>query len=82
VDDQEIQDQIKTLVERQHALRERASHHEIGYEDEQRQLREVEEELDRSYDLLRRRRALREDAHTDPDGAEERSTSTVEGYLQ
>lgn len=82
MDDQEIQDQIKTLVERQHALRDQASRGEIELDDEQRQLREVEVELDRSYDLLRRRRALREDAHTDPDGAEERSASTVEGYLQ
>lgn len=80
--DQEILDQIRTLVDRQHALRESASHGEVDPEDEQRQLRGLEEALDQCWDLLRRRRALRDDAHTDADGAEERGTATVEGYLQ
>jgi len=82
VQDQQILDQVKTLVDREHELRERASRGDIAPEDEQRQLREVEEALDQCWDLLRRRRAARDDAHTDPDAAEARSTGAVEGYLQ
>ena len=80
--DQQILDQVKSLVDREHALRERASRGELDPDEEQRQLQALEEALDRCWDLLRRRRAAREDAHTDPDAAAERSTGTVEGYLQ
>jgi hypothetical protein len=44
-------------------------------------LRAVEIELDRCWDLLRQRRALRE-AGADPDEAKARDASTVERYLQ
>jgi hypothetical protein len=41
----------------------------------------VEIELDRCWDLLRQRRALR-DAGSDPDDAHVRDATTVERYLQ
>ena len=44
-------------------------------------LRSVEVELDRCWDLLRQRRALR-DAGADPDGAHVRDAGTVESYQQ
>jgi len=50
-------------------------------EDEKERLRAVEVELDRCWDLLRQRRALR-DAGADPEGATERDADTVERYLQ
>jgi hypothetical protein len=48
---------------------------------ERERLREVEVELDRCWDLLRQRRALR-DAGADPDQAEARDADTVERYQQ
>jgi len=41
----------------------------------------IEVELDRCWDLLRQRRALRS-AGADPDDAAVRDSATVEGYLQ
>jgi hypothetical protein len=41
----------------------------------------IEVELDRCWDLLRQRRALR-NAGADPDDATVRDSATVEGYLQ
>ena len=43
-------------------------------------LAEIRVELDRLWDYLRQRRALR-DAGEDPDGARMRDEGTVEGYL-
>jgi Protein of unknown function (DUF2630) len=45
-----------------------------------RRLEEVRVELDRLWDYLRQRRALR-DAGQDPDGAQMRDAGTVERYL-
>ena len=50
-------------------------------DDDARRLRDVEIELDRCWDLLRQRRALR-DAGADPDRAEVRDADTVERYWQ
>ena len=50
-------------------------------EEETERLRAVEVELDRCWDLLRQRRALRE-AGADPDQAQARDVDTVERYLQ
>jgi len=44
-------------------------------------LRAVEVELDRCWDVLRQRRALR-DAGGDPNAAQVRDAGTVERYLQ
>ena len=49
--------------------------------EERRRARELEVTLDRLWDLLRQRRALR-DAGRSPDEAIERPAGTVEGYLQ
>lgn len=80
--DQQILDEIKTLVDREHALREAAAHGEVDPEEEARRMRGLEEALDQAWDLLRRRRALRDDAHVDPDDAPRREVPTVEGYMQ
>lgn len=80
--DQQILDQIKELVDAEHALRQQAARGEVDTADEQERMRSLEVALDRCWDLLRRRRALRDDAHTDPEGAEGRSSTTVESYLQ
>ena len=49
--------------------------------DERNRLRAVEVELDRCWDLLRQRRALR-DAGSDPEQARVRDAGTVENYRQ
>jgi Protein of unknown function (DUF2630) len=50
-------------------------------ESDRERLREIQVELDRCWDLLRQRRALR-DAGTDPDRATARDADTVERYQQ
>lgn len=50
-------------------------------ESERARLQSLQVELDRCWDLLRQRKALRS-AGKDPDQAEVRSESTVEKYLQ
>ena len=80
--DQQILDQIKELVDAEHELRQRAARGQVDPADEQERMRSLEVALDRCWDLLRRRRALRDDAHTDPAAAEDRGGDTVEGYLQ
>ncbi len=53
-----------------------------GLSDEERaRLQQVEVTLDKLWDTLRQRRAKR-NAGQDPDQAHERSSDTVEGYLQ
>jgi hypothetical protein len=82
--DQSILSRIDALVKEEHALigREQA---DVAREEElsadHRRLREVSVELDRCWDLLRQRRALRR-AGGDPDDAHARDESTVENYLQ
>lgn len=49
--------------------------------DELTRLRSIERELDQCWDLLRQRRARRS-AGQDPDGADVRPDTVVEGYLQ
>ena len=82
--DESIAARIERLVAEEHALqgREQADSTETEQLEEDRQrLRAVEVELDRCWDLLRQRRALR-DAGGDPDAAEARDADTVERYLQ
>jgi hypothetical protein len=82
--DESIAARIETLVAEEHELRgrEQADHIDAEMLDADRQrLRAVEIELDRCWDLLRQRRALRE-AGGDPDDAQARDASTVERYLQ
>jgi len=82
--DESITNQIERLVAEEHKLRsseEADSSDEGRLADDQRRLDEVAIELDRCWDLLRQRRALRE-AGADPDEAQARDASTVERYWQ
>ena len=79
--DQEIENRIQALVDEEHRLREQLASGEISAAEERTRLAEAEAALDRMWDLLRQRRALREfDAN--PDQAEPRPVEEVEGYLQ
>lgn len=82
--DESIAVRIERLVAEEHELRGREqsdSDDPDALEWDQERLHAVEVELDRCWDLLRQRRALR-DAGTDPDQAEARDAETVERYLQ
>ena len=82
--DETIAARIERLVAEEHDLRsrEQADNADPGaLEDEKDRLRAVEVELDRCWDLLRQRRALRE-AGADPEQATARDADTVERYLQ
>ncbi len=82
--DETIAARIERLVAEEHELRgrEQSDADEAEKLDEdQRRLQQVEVELDRCWDLLRQRRALR-DAGEDPDKAQVRDADTVERYWQ
>ena len=82
--DESIAGRIERLVAEEHDLRHReeADNDTTEALDADRErLQAVEVELDRCWDLLRQRRALRE-AGGDPDDAQVRDEKTVEGYLQ
>ncbi len=82
--DESIAQRIEGLVTEEHKLRTReqadSTDTELLEVDQQR-LQALEVELDRCWDLLRQRRALR-DAGGDPDDAIARDAGTVEHYLQ
>jgi hypothetical protein len=77
---EDVHTHIEALVAEEHKLWE---HEAAGNasEDDRRRLAEVKVELDRYWDLLRRRRAEAA-AGGDPEKVQLRSESTVEGYLQ
>jgi Protein of unknown function (DUF2630) len=82
--DESIAARIERLVGEEHELRNREqadAADEEALEGDRERLRSVEVELDRCWDLLRQRRALR-DAGADPEGAHVRDAGTVEGYQQ
>ena len=82
--DESIAARIEQLVSEEHELRGlevRDSSDTERLEADQRRLQAVEVELDRCWDLLRQRRALR-DAGGDPEQAHVRDPDTVERYLQ
>ncbi len=82
--DQSIASRIEGLVAEEHELRGREqsdSNDAELLEADQQRLRSVEVELDRCWDLLRQRRAIR-DAGGNPDQAHVRDADTVERYLQ
>jgi hypothetical protein len=82
--DETIADRIERLVAEEHQLRTREQQDSSDadrLEGDQERLRDVEVELDRCWDLLRQRRALR-DAGANPDDAHVRGADTVERYWQ
>ena len=82
--DESIAARIERLVGEEHDLRAREqadAAEDDALETDRERLRSVEVELDRCWDLLRQRRALR-DAGADPEQAEARDPGTVEGYRQ
>ncbi len=75
--DKEVMDKIKNLLEEEHQL-----YSKDGLSTEERKEAEkVRVELDRYWDLLRQRRALKEYGDN-PDKAGLRGTDTVENYEQ
>lgn len=84
MNDDSIATRIEKLVQEEHALRHREELDSTSLErleEDQDRLRALEVELDRCWDLLRQRRALR-NAGANPDDADVRDAETVEGYLQ
>ncbi len=81
MDDKAILARIHELVDEEHSLRAQVQSGALSPDDERTRLTEAEIELDRLWDLLRRRRAARANG-TDPDVVEERPASQVEGYIQ
>ena len=78
--DDEIISRISQLADEEQQLEERHVGEGLSPEEQERR-EQLEVTLDRMWDLLRQRRALRR-AGRDPDEAIERSEGTVEGYLQ
>ena len=81
MDEHQILEQVQALVDREHDLRERVQDGALDPQEEQTQLRQVEEALDQCWDLLRQRRA-RQGAGQSPDEAVVRPVDEVEGYQQ
>jgi len=82
--DESISDRIERLVAEEHDLRDREQAERANDEAlsaDRARLSEVAVELDRCWDLLRQRRALRS-AGADPADASARDANTVERYLQ
>ena len=78
--DANVHGEIERLVAEEHELWERESGG-TATESDRRRLEDVKVALDRCWDLLRQRRALRETGGN-PDRAELRRAETVEEYLQ
>jgi hypothetical protein len=78
--DTSVADHIEQLVAEEHRLLDRGGAQRGLNAEEHARLGEVRVELDRLWDLLRQRRALR-NAGGDPDDASERDADTVENYL-
>jgi hypothetical protein len=80
--EQALLKQVAALVEHEHDLRQQLVDPK-SHDDRingRAALRQLEEELDQCWDLLRQRRALRE-VHLDPASAHVRPVEQVEGYL-
>lgn len=80
MDDQQVLDRIDQLVQEEDSLLHR--HEGEGLDDDEHaRLEELRVQLDKAYDYLRQRRALRR-AGDDPDDASMRDGGTVESYEQ
>jgi len=78
--DREVISHIDELVEREHVLRKQHEGEGLSA-DERAELDGIEVQLDQCWDLLRRRRALR-NAGEDPEATTVRDADTVEHYQQ
>ena len=80
MDDQQVLDRIDQLVQEEEVLLHR--HEGEGLDDDEHaRLQELQLQLDKAYDYLRQRRALRR-AGDDPNDASFRDGGTVENYEQ
>jgi hypothetical protein len=79
VEDKSVIERINELARDEHELWERESRGEATESDRER-MNELAVTLDQCWDLLHQRRARRA-AGMDPDDAEVRDSTTVEGYL-
>jgi len=77
MDDKEIRRRIEELVEEEHRLRDGGEH----TEEQRARLRQIEEDRDQLWDLLRQRDAKRQYGEN-PDEATPRPEPQVENYLQ
>jgi hypothetical protein len=80
MDDNQIHGRIEKLVAEEHQLWGRESSGQASDDDRER-LQDLKVSLDQCWDLLRQRRALREEG-ANPDAAEVRPESVVEHYRQ
>ena len=81
MDDSEIHHRITALIEAEHELRAKVASGEMSSTQERAELKATEEALDQCWDLLRQRQARRQYGQ-DPNDAEVRPVSEVEGYQQ
>jgi len=81
MDDKTVLSRIDELVDEEHKLRQQVLRGEIASDQERARLQELEVALDQCWDLLRRRRAARNNGQ-DPDAVQAHSAGEVEGYLQ
>jgi len=81
MNDNDVQDHIEALVAEEHRLYADAERQGHETPEDRQRLEEIRVQLDRYWDLLRRRRAQREFG-LDPDGEDLRSEETVEHYRQ
>jgi hypothetical protein len=81
MNDSEIMRRIQEMVNEEHELMKKSEHEGGLDEDEHAEMRALQVNLDQCWDLLRQRRARREFG-TDPDAAQVRDPSVVEGYKQ
>jgi Protein of unknown function (DUF2630) len=82
MNDQEVLDRIRQLMDEEQDLRDAHSRGEHPVDSAERErLRELEVALDQCWDLLRQRRA-REEFGENPDQAAARGEETVEKYWQ
>lgn len=79
--DEQIREQIETLEQERLTLREREGEQDPTQAADVARIEEIRVELDRLWDFLRQREALRA-AGGDPDDATERSADVVERYWQ
>jgi Protein of unknown function (DUF2630) len=80
MDDQQVLERIDKLVQEEEELLHRHEGEGLG-DDEHARLEELKVQLDKAWDYLRQRRALRR-AGDDPDEASMRDGGTVEDYEQ